>query len=311
MPEELYPTTYVQDEAIAFLEDAADSPDPFLLKVSFPDPHHPFTPAGRYYDMYDPADIELPETFWDTHETSLSSYRQIASKRGDGPGLMVPFSPTEEQFRKMAAAEYGMITMIDDAVGRILDALRASGKDRDTIVVFTSDHGDMFGDHGLMLKVSLHYQACLRVPLFVSGPGIAAGRTDALASSLDVCPTLIGLMGLRPHYGIAGRDLAPLLDGSGGAVRDFALVEEEQMFPDPATSQPIDMRTVVTRNARLTVHHANEPVGELYDLENDPHEMRNLWDDPAAASLRSAMMERLAYAMIGETRPGIKAKAQA
>jgi arylsulfatase A-like enzyme len=311
MPEELYPTSYVADEAVSFLKSHKQRKDPFLLKVSFPDPHHPFTPPGKYWDMYDPADMELPSTFWDDHQNSLPGFKAIVENRGDRPGLMMPFSPTEAQYRQMAAAEYGMITMIDDAVGQILQTLEETGQADDTIVVFTSDHGDMFGDHGLMLKVAMHFEACLRVPLFIAGPGIAKGRAGGLVSSLDICPTLIGLMGLRPFYGIAGRDLAPILADDTNIVRDFALVEEEQVFPDPATNQLIDMRSVITPDARLTVHRGDHLVGELFDLRNDPDETHNIWDDPGAGSLRADMMERLAFAMIAETRPGEKPKAQA
>ncbi|MCQ8185865.1 sulfatase family protein [Parvularcula maris] len=310
MPEELYPTTYVAEEAVSFLRDQEGSDDPFLLKVSFPDPHHPFTPPGRYFDMYDAADIPLPKTFYDPHDSSVPSLRKMTRNRGDGVHLMMPFSPTEDQFKRMAAAEYGMITMIDDAVGRVLTALEESGQADDTLIVFTADHGDMFGDHGLMLKVSLHYDACIRVPLVIAGPGVSSGRTDSFASSIDLCPTLIGAMGLEPYYGIAGHDLAPVLQEREASVRDHVLVEEQQIFPDPATGAPIDMLTLVTDEGRLTLRRGEELIGDLYDHGEDRDEMHNIYGDPASASLRTSMFERLVAAQMETSRALRKPVAQ-
>lgn len=311
MPPELYPTNYVADEAISFLEAQTGSDAPFLLKVSFPDPHHPFTPPGEYFDLYDPADIPLPESFHDPHDSSVPVLRHMVNNRGDGAHLMMPFSPTEAQFRQMAAAEYGMIAMIDDAVGRILEALEASGCADDTIIVFTSDHGDMFGDHGLMLKVTLHYEGCIRVPLTVKAPGIGPGRTASLASSIDLCPTLLELMDLPAYYGIQGESLRAILDDPSETVRDHVLIEEEQMTADPSTGQRINMRSLITDDKRLTVRLASPMVGDLYDLAEDPEEMRNLYRDRAAAAMRAELMEKLVAAMMAVSTADRKPTAQA
>ena len=313
MPEDLYPTRYIADEAIRFLEGRDGADDPFLLKVSFPDPHHPFTPPGRYWDMYDPEGIPLPETFHDPHTRSVPTYKAMTERRGDAAGLMQPFAPTEAQFRRMAAAEYGMITMIDDEVGRILVALERTGRAADTLIVFTADHGDMFGDHGLMLKVSLHYEACIRVPMVIAGPGIEPGRTDSFASSVDLCPTLIGAMGERPYFGIHGHDLAPVLADASASVRDHVLIEELEPYPDPATGLPIDMRTLVTEEGRLTVRRAREGVllGDLYDHRADPRELDNLYAEASAHALRQAMTERLTAAMMATATPARRPVAQA
>ncbi|MBD2841889.1 sulfatase family protein [Erythrobacter rubeus] len=310
-PEELYPTTYVAEEACAFLDTQRESDDPFLLKVSFPDPHHPFTPPGKYWDMYSPEDIELPATFFDDHAKSPSFIRLLASERGDGAHLMMPFSPTEAQFKRMAAAEYGMITMIDDAVGIILGKLEEMGVADDTIVIFTSDHGDMFGDHGLMLKVGMHYEGCIRVPLVVAGPGIAAGRTDALASSTDIAATIMAMTGNRPSYNMTGRDLTPILADHDARVRDSILIEEEHIFPDPTIGAPINLRSLVTGNARLTVRYGNAGDGELYQTDQDPDELHNRFGDKDHAALRQEMTNALNQAMIEAARTVRKPKAQA
>jgi arylsulfatase A-like enzyme len=124
-----------------------------MAVVSYPDPHHPFTPPGKYFDMYSPADYVLPETFSDSHKQGAPHYRKAITEGPAGLRRGVNmFAPTEIELREMAAKEYGMISMIDDSIGEILKQLTDLGLDDNTIVVFTSDHGDMFGDHGMMLK---------------------------------------------------------------------------------------------------------------------------------------------------------------
>ena len=310
-PAELYPSAYVAEEACDFIKKQRSTNEPFLLKVSFPDPHHPFTPPGKYWDMYDPADMELPDTFYDDHTKSPPIFRHFTENRGDGAHLMMPFSPTEAQYRQMLAAEYGMISMIDDSVGRIIAALSESGELQDTIIVFTSDHGDMFGDHGLMLKVGMHYEGCIRVPLFITGPGIEPGRTQSIVSSVDIAPTLIEAMGEKPYFGMAGIDLEPILKDSEVSVRDRVLIEEEHIFDDVMTGRPMNLRSVVTKEARLTVREGNAPFGELFDLAADPSEMQNLFDEPHAATLQSDMLGELSQAMMHAAHTARKPVAQA
>ncbi|MEZ5657089.1 MAG: sulfatase-like hydrolase/transferase [Burkholderiaceae bacterium] len=196
-----------------------------------------------------------------------------------------------------------MITMIDDAVGEIMAALQANGQDGNTIVVFTSDHGDVFGDHGLMLKSSMHYQGVVRVPFVFAGPGIAAGQSDSLVSSLDIGRTLTALAGLGGVFGSQGLDLTPVLDNPAHELREQILIEEEQMFRDPDTGRSVNFRTVITQQARLTVRSRRPLLGELYDFTADPLETVNRYDDPGARELRAEMMDRLVEAMMLHSTP--------
>jgi arylsulfatase A-like enzyme len=291
-PAELYPTHYIADQTARFLE-RQHKDQPFLAFCSFPDPHHPFTPPGRYFDLYDPSQIELPASFHDSHERSPKHFRAMASLRGQQGARMAPWAPTAEQYREMAAAEYGMIAMIDDGVGQVLAALESSGLQKDTIVLFTSDHGDMFGDHGLMLKAGMHYEACTRVPLLISAPGKTPGVSRALASSLDLAQTILELTGQPEYLGMQGVSLAPLLDDPEARVRDHVLVEEDQMFDLAGIGDMLRMRTLITEEARFTVYRSSDE-GELFDLEQDPDEMRNLYAEASGKALRSEMAERLA-----------------
>ena len=301
MPVELYPTTFVGERSAAFINEAATGDAPWFLQCSFPDPHHPFSPPGEFYDMYDPADIPLPATFDDDHKTSMHHLQGFRATRGQEPPPMavLPFSPTEEIFREAAAKEYGAITLIDQAIGAVLNALDASGQADNTVVIFTSDHGEMFGDHGLMLKASMHYLGALQVPLVIADPrpGAAVGVTGELAATIDLASTFLELGEVDAYEGMQGFSLVPLTRDAGASVRDEVLVEEDEPFDLAGLGSPLRMRTLITKTERISVYRGSDR-GELFDLTHDPDEMRNAFDDPAARTLRGDMSERLARSLM-------------
>lgn len=291
---EHYHSTWVGERAAAFIEDEDDRP--FFVQVSFPDPHHPFTPPGDRYERYDHRDLDPPATFSDDHAASMPHLQRMAATRGHQRFHLAAFAPSVEQYQRALAAEISTIELIDDAVGAVLAAIDRAGATDDTIVIFTSDHGDMFGDHGLMLKAGMHYRATLEVPLTIAGPGVGVGTTTSLVSTLDVAPTICALAGAEPFWGMQGHDLSPVLADPSTSVRDHVLVEEDQIFDLAGLGRPLRMRTIVTDEARLT-RYAGSPSGELFDLRDDPDELHNLDGDAGAAGLRSRAMERLADSM--------------
>ncbi len=304
LPVELYPTTYVTERAVQFLDRQTaaavkEDNNPFFAIVSYPDPHHPFTPPGDYFDLYDPADMSLPATFDDPHEGGAPHYQRNLAARGGERKLPIiaPFAPTEAEFREMAAREFGMIALIDDGIGEILQALARRGLDEDTIVLFTSDHGDMFGDHGMMLKGAMHYEGCIRVPLVAAGAGIVSGPRPGMVCSLDLARTILELAGIPPFHGMQGASLGPMLGDRSATVRDEVLIEEDQIHDILRVGQPLRMRSLITDQGRITVY-AGGGHGELFDWREDPEERRNLFADPAAARFRGEMMERLSRAMM-------------
>ena len=296
-PETLYPTHYITEVATRFLQQRAADPErPFMGVISYPDPHHPFTPPGKYFDMYSPSDFELPGTYLDQHKEGAPHY-QKAIKEGPA-GLrrgVNMFAPTEVELREMGAREYGMISMIDDSIGTILNQLDALGLAEDTIVVFTSDHGDMFGDHGVMLKGGMHYEGCTRVPFLIHVPGKKSGVCQSLVSSLDIGPTLLAQAGVEGFHGMQGIDLSELLESPETSVRNELVIEEDQLNDLLRVGKPLRMRTLLTETARLTLYEGYDGI-ELFDLSNDPDEMENLQHSNPA--LRGEMTERLAYALM-------------
>ena len=223
-PEELHSTTYVTERTIAFIEEAEQARSPWLAWCSFPDPHHLMTPPGKWFDRYRPTEMPLPESRCDALLDAPAYLRLFAAIHPSAERNWV--SPCgfggDDLLPEAIAATYGMISMIDEGVGRILTKLDELGIRDDTIVVFTSDHGDMMGDHGLFLKGFMHYRSSLQVPMVIAVPGIEPGRTTALASSIDLGPTLMDLCGIVACDGIQGASLAPVVRDAGARVRGKA-----------------------------------------------------------------------------------------
>ena len=254
------------------------------------------TPPGRWFDRHDPADMELPATIDDPLDGApahLRRFRRFSPLKQRN--WVAPCGATDPQIvRQAIAATYGTIEMIDDAVGRILATIDGLGQDADTVVVFTSDHGDMMGDHGLFLKGFMHYRGTLQVPLVIRAPGRMPGRSAALASTLDLCPTILDLLGVQPFNGIQGRSLTPILADPAALVRRHVLVEDDLPSAERSGSfVPAKTRTVITDRARYTRNSKGEE--QLFDLAADPDELADLkdLDDGLGREMRDLMMDAL------------------
>ena len=290
LPEDAYSTSFVRDRALEFLAEHADADQPYFLMVSFPDPHHPFTPPGRYWDMYDPADMVLPANFGGmTNGTPLyEQLRDYEPPPGAFRGALEGVG--ERHAREAMALTAGMISMVDDAVGAVRDAVDTTGAGDRTVQLFTSDHGDMMGDHGLLLKGPLHLDGVIRVPLLWSDPqrpSVAA--SSALVSTVDIAPTILARAGVDIFNGMQGRDLGAALE-IGTPVRDQVLVEQDAHVPLALTGElPPRLRTIVTPQWKMTTY-LDQDWGELFNRVDDPHETQNLWADAAAEAVRAELL---------------------
>ena len=208
------------------------------------------------------------------------------------PGAGEVASAGGRDAKTLQAAYYAMIKLIDDVLGRILETLEETGQRERTVIIFTSDHGEMLGDHGLIQKGCRFYEGLVRVPLIFSWPGhFEQGlRSDALVGLLDKAPSLLDLAGLEISDRIQGMSLLPILKGEvpPSHHRDFVRCE----FYD-ALDQPDGTFATMYRDRRykLVMYHGHAH-GELYDLETDPGEFENLWDASSAQSLRLELMKR-------------------
>ncbi len=198
-----------------------------------------------------------------------------------------------------------MIEMMDQGIGEVLRALDRLGLAKNTVVIFTSDHGDMFGDHGLMLKATMHYQGCLRLPLLIARPGEAGLRTQSLASSMDLAQTFLHLAGAKPFVYMQGKSLVPVLNDPHRSVRDHCLVEEEFPLALIGSPLPLHTRTIYTDRYRYSQYSSGDV--ELYDLVNDPDEGRNLAIESDYRNQRLEVSERLSAAMMSTAQMGVSA----
>tara|TARA_R110002072_G_scaffold1598_3_gene13564 strand:+ start:20929 stop:22503 length:1575 start_codon:yes stop_codon:yes gene_type:complete len=281
--EDIHSTTFVTDQTIAFIEDANQEQKPWLAWCSFPDPHHPMTPPGKWFHRYRPEDMVLPESRFDPL-TDAPKHLQAISKihPKDQRNYVAPCGyGNDELLAEAIAATYGMIGMVDEGIGKILGKLETLGIRDNTIVVFTSDHGDMMGEHSLFLKGFMHYRGTLQVPLVIDLPGATAGRSSSLASSIDLGPTLLELCGLDAYDGIQGKSLQSIIQDPAARIRDSVLVEDDvPIVTSKLAHLPARIRTVITDTHRYTTNSAKEE--QLYDLLADPNEMNSMTNNQSA-----------------------------
>jgi arylsulfatase A-like enzyme len=300
-------TAYVAERTIAYLRRHA-SGRPFYLMCSFPDPHHPYCLPQPWDEMYSPQDVVSPVSRKGELEELAPFFREIYERRLQVSGRNRPTKMPQAQRLEILAYTYGMVSLIDHQVGRVLDVLDELGLAEDTVVLFLSDHGDLMGDHGLLNKGPFHFEGLLRVPMIWRWPGrFRPGSSPALVSLLDVPPTILDLAGVRIPQGSIpdgfaapeapqqppawpGRSLVPLLTGRTETVQDSVVIENDEDYLG------LRLRTLVTPNYKITTytgHRGPRPYGELFDLVDDPYELHNLWDSPTHTPLCRELIERL------------------
>ncbi|NVM17301.1 MAG: sulfatase-like hydrolase/transferase [Candidatus Lokiarchaeota archaeon] len=293
VPEELYSTTFVKENTIGFLKSFSEgsySKENFLLFTSFPDPHHPFSPPGKYFDMYNPSDVKLPETFNDDHERSSEfnkkHFNTLIRSEGTEKGIFpIPKDLTEENAKRVIAASYGVEKMIDDAVGEVLDALNEYGLSENTVIIFTTDHGDLGGDHRFFFKGPFLYQGLIKIPFLIKVPeGQTNKECSSLVSSIDIPETILDLAGITIPDFMQGTSLVSILNKPEDIVKNEVLIEMNDDHNNEKT------RTLITDEWRITVF-ANH--GDLYNLKEDPNETNNLWNDNSYSEIKSELLLKL------------------
>lgn len=266
------------DSAVDFLKERKGE-KPFLCYVAFNAPHDPRVAPKEYHEKYEAARLPLPDNFLPQHPFNNGDLI-VRDER------LAPWPRTPEIVRQHLADYYASITFVDAQVGRILAALKESGQYDNTLIVFSSDHGLAIGSHGLFGKQSL-YDHSMHSPLIMVGPGVAAGKkSDALCYLLDIYPTLGELAGVLGPQGSEGKSLAPVLAGKEKATRDV-------LFTAYTTVQ----RAVRDDRWKLLVYPQVHKT-QLFDLQNDPSEKKDLAGDPAYA----AEVERLLKVLVAEQK---------
>ena len=298
LPVAWHNSTWIGNRTIDYLREHRESP--FCLWASFPDPHHPFDAPEPWCHLHHPDEVELPfhgemdldrRPWW--HRAALEGTPKMANERLRKFREKSSRTPkqSEKQMRALIANYYGMISLIDHQVGRIRIALRDLGVEDNTLIVYSTDHGDWLGDHGLLLKGPMAYEGLLRVGLLFEGPGVPKGKVVGdPVSTLDLPQTFCDYAGVSLPEGVHSRSLKSLIE-TDTAHRDFALSEWD--LRASRCGVDLALRTVRTRTHKLTLEK-NSGAGELYDLVEDPHEMDNRFGDAAYAKVQRELADMIA-----------------
>lgn len=297
VPADAHYSHWVGERAIDFITHQRDDDEPFCLIANFFDPHHPFGAPQAFRDLIDANAIPEPITRPGELDQKPAQHRFWSEKSYGGTAAGFQEYSSDE-IRELRAQYWAMIALIDHEVGRMLEALDSTGRSNNTLVVFTSDHGEMLGNHQQLLKGPQLYNDLAQVPLILRWPAvIEAGQTvSELVQWIDLPATLLDASACAPGRGVQGESLLPLLAGSATDWRDWALTE----YRDSGFEMDPPLMTTMLRHEhwKLIVWHGDPASssprdGELYKLDTDPDELFNLYHDPQYADVLRQMKARL------------------
>lgn len=300
--EKYHQTTWCTDRALEFIN--MQHSGPWLMSVNFYDPHLPFDAPAKYSQRYDPKTLPKP---------IMANNEAAHQKRLSAFFLQREFQQPDDGIQEIRASYYGMIELIDENIGRLLDELKRSGQRDNTVIIFHSDHGELLGDHGFLAKGCRFYEGLTHVPLIVSRPGHFKQnlRSRALVELTDLAPTLAELAGIKLEW-THGKSLLPLLTGKAEAHRRRNFVRCEYyntlnpFFPHaPEKHKPCYATMYRDDRYKLCVYHGSD-YGELFDMDDDPHEINNLWEDPQYRELKYGLITKSFDASIVISDPGPK-----
>ncbi len=303
IPPELHYNHWIADKTMDFLDSVAE--EDFFAVCSFPDPHAPFSACKKYADLYPPEDMKISESFThDVDELPFLQERRVQFHHEKG-------ARTHREVQELVSQTYGMITHIDENVGRVLDKLAENDLDKNTVVCFVADHGEYLGCHNLMGKAEWLYEELVRVPFIVKIPqGIPHNICDKVVSTLDFAPTLLQMAGLPANalslrnqghaksLPLPGQDLSPYLLKDQQLEKDFAVVEfDEDWHPGENYRE----RLIVTEHYKLAIF-PEIGDGMLFDLKNDPLEKNNLFSKKEYQEIKAKLMEKMLYYLVRTDR---------
>jgi arylsulfatase len=316
VPAEYHQTTWCTEKSIEFISQNREGP--WLLSVNPFDPHPPFDPPADYLDRYNPEDLPYP-IFGEAdiahqrkfaaidQQTTSASNPYTNAPSGDavsGSGDTASEPPSAYDARKVKACYYAMIEMIDHEFGRILDVLEETDQLDNTLIIFTSDHGELLGDHGLLYKGCRFYEGLVHVPLVMSWPAMWQKNTtaDALVELVDLAPTLLEAAGLEIASEMQGSSLKGILNGGTNTHKDHVVCEYYDAVDLPAATHA----TMYFDGRYKSVVYHGHTLGELYDLQEDPDESNDLWDSDKHDELRHRLLLKHFDAIMATSGGGVE-----
>lgn len=306
VPRELYHTDWVADRTIDWLGGIGD--DPFFCWMSFPDPHHPWDPPASEVSRIDWRNVPLPALF-DEDKSKTEALLDSKPKHWRGyydgtlwtnlesPREFVPRDLTPDQVREINAMNHIENELIDEAIGRVLDHLAAQGRLETTDIFFTTDHGELQGDYGLLFKGAYHCDALMRLPLiWAPAPSTrpASAEVTEPVGHVDLAATFCDVAGIECPDWVEGRSLPPSDAVAKAQGREHVLTE----WDSEHAGVDIHLKSIYHREGWLCTTYEPSSLydgseGELYNLEDDPEQRNNRWNDPALRSRRDALVAAL------------------
>jgi len=279
LPPEVHDTTFITEKALEFMDKHKNDKEPFLCYISYVDPHDPYDPPKPYDTMFDPNDMtepalpewieQGPECLENVRDNYLN-FRQICDDN--------------QAIKKFRALYHGSLKFIDDQIARVVEFLEKDNLLENTIIIFTTDHGDLVGDHGLVGKLDVQYDACIRCPLIISGNGISKGIYDNLSCSLDIMPTICEL---------AGVDNMTIPPVEGYSLSDICNGNTSKKVWNEILCSIYDCDSLITDDGFRLTHYNDE--WQMFDVLKDKNEQNNLYNNTDYTSKRIELYERMIY----------------
>jgi uncharacterized sulfatase len=297
LPEELHNSKWTADKTIEAVDMAQEKDKPFFIWSSFQDPHNPWMVPEPWINMYKRKDIPVPEFDESEFDNKPPFYKskvekghydlkeELGSKDWHCVQTSKQYEMHKKKYQNIMASYYAMISLMDHHIGRIFDALEERNMLDNTIIIFTSDHGDYLGNHGLWWKGLPAYEDIHRIPLIIAHPECRTKGTqsNALHSHVDFGNSFLHAAGIKTPPLQQGCNQIPAWLDNKTSIRDWALIEFRP------TETDFMQKVFYNQDYKLVLYH-NMKYGELYDIKSDPHQKNNLWDDPDSQQLKQDLI---------------------
>ncbi len=297
LPEQYHYNHFISQRTIERIEHASRADKPFFCWASFPDPHPPYIVPAPWSEIYDPNQVPIAQLTPGEHERNRRHFG-LTQQEGADEKLRELFAGDgavhgahahrldPQEVRANTACYWALVSFMDEHVGRILQALEALGHAENTLVVFATDHGHYLGHHGLYNKAIHHYEDLLRIAMIVRWPGRTppGSVSNDLQNLVDLAPSFLSAAGVEIPFHMTGKDATGNWSGQA-PVRDYSITENHHGY------RKAHLHTYVEDRYKITVYRAWDE-GELFDLQEDPGELNNLWDDPDSQLLKRDLLLR-------------------
>jgi len=291
LPGDLQSDNFVGNTATWWLN-SYPTTQPLFLEIGFPGPHPPYDPTPELADKYMDRDLPLMDVTDEELESQPSVYKKMRQHNTevDHDSVVHKLKPTLEERHRQRAYYLANVEMIDTKVGEIMEALENNGYGDNTIVIFTSDHGDCLTDHGHSQKWTM-YDTITRMPMIVWAPDRFKGglKVDGLCQQMDIGPTILELAGVDVPETMEAESLVPALEEKDWTPREYVYAEHGR----DNILENTEFMTMVRSEEWKLVHFVDSTEGQLFNMKDDPDEVNNLWDDPDSVDTKRAMLDEL------------------